>query len=302
MARTMSHLVTVEESGQTVGQILSEQLGLSKRQITALKRGEEGITVDGIHARVTRTVVPGEVVAVCFFQEKSELLLSERDVPVVYEDEDLVLYNKPAGMSCHPGKHGENDTLANVFARQFSGSTGQAPVFRAVSRLDRDTSGLVLAAKNQYAAAVMHAQAEKRYLALVQGKMAPLSGTITLPIFRPDSRLRSRKTGSGQPAVTHYRVLGSSSTYSLIEIWLLTGRAHQIRVHMSSIGHPLAGDALYGGDLSLIGRQALHCFWMRFTNLSGQMQEFSAPLPEDMAKALSDAGIDSGAIAVLHVR
>lgn len=202
-------------------------------------------------------------------------------VPVLFEDEDLLVFDKPAGMPVHPSLYHRMDTLGNAFAAMYPHLT-----FRPVHRLDRNTSGLVAVAKHPIAAANLHERIRKTYLALAEGT-PPQSGTITTPIARvPDSLIERCVSPDGKPAVTHYKVL-QYGRYALTELHLETGRTHQIRVHLSHIGCPLAGDDLYGGSLVHIGRHALHCAAFDYTDSLGSVHRIESPLPQDMRDLLN---------------
>lgn len=201
-------------------------------------------------------------------------------VPVVFEDEDIIVYDKPPGMPVHqsPGHYG--DCLANVFAAGFPDTP-----FRAVNRLDKDTSGLCLAAKSRIGANISPHNISKVYFAVCCGEITEAL-RIDEPIGRVDgSALRRMVRNDGKRAVTNVFPISGNGRYTFLKICLETGRTHQIRVHLSHRGFPLAGDGLYGGDMSDIDRQALHCGEMKMIHpVSGRMINISSPLPEDMKK------------------
>lgn len=201
-------------------------------------------------------------------------------VPVVFENESLVVFDKPFDMPVHPSIKHQGDTLGNFFASRYPGIT-----FRAVNRLDRDTSGLCIVAKDALAAKLLQGSCEKVYFAAVCGSI-PESGVIDAPIARERESIIVRCVREdGQRAVTRYKRLEAGERYSLAEVMPETGRTHQIRVHFSHIGAPLAGDDLYGGSREDIGRQALHCGKMTFTDPStGEKITVSSEIPEDMKK------------------
>lgn len=201
--------------------------------------------------------------------------------PIVYEDNDVAVYDKPVDMPVHPSHLHRYDTLGNLFAAQHKDMT-----FRPINRLDKDTSGLCAVAKNPFSAAKLSGNIEKTYFAVVCGKLSG-GGTIDAPIGRCDGSVITREVRpDGQRAVTNYTVLGGSGKYTLVRIKLETGRTHQIRVHFAHIGYPLAGDDMYGGDISDITHQALHCGELEFTlPVSGEKICLSSPIRDDM-KAL----------------
>ena len=224
--------------------------------------------------------------------EHSDITPVEMPLDIVYEDEDILVVNKPALLPVHPSIRHYEDTLANGVMHYFQKEDSPF-VFRCLNRLDRDTSGLTLIAKNPFSAAMLSRQVKNRqlhrtYVALVEGEL-PGSGTIDAPIARAkDSAiLREINRESGQPAITHYTCMEKRNGLSLASITLETGRTHQIRVHMTSIGHPLPGDFLYNPSNKQMQRQALHSASLAFTHpVTGQMLTFHATIPKDMQQLL----------------
>ncbi|WP_242836302.1 RluA family pseudouridine synthase [Ruminococcus flavefaciens] len=208
------------------------------------------------------------------------------NVPIAFENDSLVVFDKPGGMPVHPSIKHQGDTLGNYFAHLYPQLT-----FRAVNRLDRDTSGLCIIAKDALAAKLLQGSCEKVYYAAVQG-LIPDSGTIDAPIARERESIIVRCVREdGQRAVTHYKRLLCSDKYSLAEVHLETGRTHQIRVHFAHIGAPLAGDDLYGGLRDDITRQALHCGSLSFSDpLTGRLITVSSELPGDIKALFSTGG------------
>ena len=211
---------------------------------------------------------------------------------IVYEDEDILVINKAADTPIHPSQGNYENSLANGVAGYFK-HKGENVVFRCINRLDRDTTGLVVIAKNMLSGAVLNQAMIQReihriYLAVVKGEL-PESGTIDFPIARKEGSTIERCVDfeCGEHAVTHVQCVEKNEKYSLAKIWLETGRTHQIRVHMNAIGHPLPGDFLYHPDFSEIGRQALHSWRLEFMHpVTGALMKFEQPLPEDMRKLL----------------
>ena len=216
--------------------------------------------------------------------------------PVVYEDEDLVVVNKPANMPIHPSMKNYENTLGNAAAWYYQ-RQGKAFIYRCVNRLDKDTSGLTILAKHMVSGSILYGQMTKReiyreYLAIVQGIMSKGEGVVDLPLGRkPESAImRMVDYAHGERAVTHYRVLGTCTRgqappegVSILSLHLDTGRTHQIRVHMAHLGYPLIGDYLYNPGNHQMERQALHSYRLRFIHpITGVPLEFTAPLPEDM--------------------
>lgn len=207
-------------------------------------------------------------------------------VAAVYEDEDLVVYEKPPEMPVHPSLRHLNDTLANAFAAQYP----PPAVFRPINRLDRNTSGLCVVAKHALAAKKLGETLEKTYFGVAEGAFADSQGLIDAPIARADDSIIMRIVAEGgQPSQTEYRVLRQALTHTLVEFHLRTGRTHQIRVHCAHMGHPLAGDDLYGGSMGLIQRHALHCGEVRFIHpVSGREISLQSPIPADIQAVFSE--------------
>ena len=211
---------------------------------------------------------------------------------------DCLVYNKPVDMPCHQAKTHQQDTLANVFARDCR-ERGLTLSYRCINRLDRNTSGAVVVAKNAHAATVLGGvgrggiQVHKRYTALLTGILPYERGMIDAGIARIDEETINRMVdNAGQPARTGFEVLGYGARHTLAEFSLYTGRTHQIRVHMWWLGYPLAGDDIYGWDFDLIQRHALHCGRIWFPHpVTGERIEVSAPPPEDFLEAIRRAGV-----------
>lgn len=216
---------------------------------------------------------------------------SDQPVAVIYEDANWLVVNKPAGLTSVPGPSNREDTLVNRVKGYLLAHAAENLKPHLITRLDRDTSGLVLIAKHRVAQGMLADPAigkslQKTYLAWIAGTLQPASGTIDLPIDRvSDSPRRTVVTSGGQRAITTYQVLATTQAISRVQLTLVTGRTHQIRVHLTHLGHPLLGDALYGGDQTLIQRQALHAATLQFFDpFSEQTLSFSAPLPADLKK------------------
>lgn len=282
------------ETPKKLAHFLSQDMGLTKRQIRQAKFRQEGICVNGIRSRVTDVLKPGDQVRVLLEEgdrESSQLGSLEGELSVLYEDEDILAVDKPAGLVVHPSGGHYGDSLANLAVGYYR-KQGMAVKIRPVGRLDRDTSGIVVFAKNQVAAARLSAQKadgryQKTYLALAEGVPEPQKGTICAALVRDEEHpMKMRTAKEGLLAVTHYEVAGDFGTYSLLRIVIETGRTHQIRVHMSSAGHPLLGDRLYGTDTT-IGRGALHAAACRFFQpFTGEEILLKARLPEDMRRLI----------------
>lgn len=277
--REISYTVPAEFDG-VQAQVFLKSRGISRRVLTALKRSG-GLTRGGGILRTVDAVHAGEVITLQLDGGETSVAANpELSADVVYEDEDVVVFNKPPFMPVHPSQRHHDDTLANLFAARYPGLP-----FRPINRLDRNTSGLCVCAKNQFAAAALSGSISKVYYAITDG--TPPGNTVNAPIGRlGDSVIERCVTPDGKPAVTHFRKIAGERR-ALLRITLETGRTHQIRVHMSHIGFPLCGDDMYGGDCTAISRQALHCGEVEFTlPVSGERITVSAPLPEDMAAIL----------------
>mgnify|MGYP005944389923 CR=1 FL=1 len=294
MGHRFTYVVSPEEEREnlTVEWFLRRH-GYSRHIITGLKRTEDGIFRNGVRAWTSQAVHAGDVIETHLVETEPSDGILPRPVPfsVVYEDDDILVVDKPADTPIHPSIGNYENTLANALAYRFA-SRGEHFVFRAVNRLDRDTTGLLLIAKHKISGAFLSAMTAKKeirreYLAIVSGKPEE-SGTIDLPIARKDGSTIERciDMDHGEHAVTHYRCLDYRDDLgcSLVRLRLETGRTHQIRVHMKAIGHPLLGDFLYNPDYRFIGRQALHSYTVAFRHpITGEAMEFTAPMPEDFS-------------------
>lgn len=225
---------------------------------------------------------------------------------IAYEDEDILVVDKPAGLTVHPGPGHPNHTLVNAILAHCSNIVTRGDSSRPgiVHRLDKETSGLMVVAKNDVARQYLIDQFKSRavtkgYLVLVNGKVFPQEGKIEAPIGRdPHYRKRMAVVEDGREASTKYRVREYLGDYSFLEVSPETGRTHQIRVHLSAIGHPVAGDAVYGGKSPHIGRQFIHAYHLGFyLPTSGTYQEFTCPLPRDLEEALESLGQSAGEVA-----
>ena len=251
---------------------------VSRRLITKLKQIENGITKNSIRAKTIDIVCVGDKIEIALNDEKVLVPNGDLNVIVKYEDEDIIIFDKPPFMPVHPSHNHLEDTLGNYFSYICSGLS-----FRPINRLDRDTSGLCVVAKNSYFATALQRSMSKTYFAIAQGHISR-SGIIDKPIARVDTSIIKRCVDdNGQYAVTHYSVLDSNDKYTLCKVRLETGRTHQIRVHFSYIGYPLAGDDMYGGSMFDINRQALHCGEIEFFHpVSKKIIRVISDVPDDM--------------------
>lgn len=258
--------------------------------MTVLKYGGS-ITRRGIALRSCDPVHADDVIELHLPEENNEIEPVQGCLDILYEDDFLLVVNKPPFMPVHPTKVHQLDTLANIVS-YLQEQKGEKYTFRALNRLDKDTSGCVVIAKDRLTYALTQPTITKKYLAVCEGIITE-DGTVSAPIALEDgSSIRRCVSPAGQHAVTHYHILAAGAGHTLVELRLESGRTHQIRCHMSSIGHPLAGDDLYGGSRSMIGRQALHCSDLAFFHpFSDQKIELCAELPDDMQALLHRCGI-----------
>lgn len=277
--RELTFEVTQPENGLTALDLLKGR-GFSRRIVTKLKQSG-GLTRGGTVLRSVDRVFFGETVRVRL-PEDSAAVEPNPDVKAaaVYEDEDVVVFDKPPYLPTHPSIGHYTDTLANLFAAMYPGIA-----FRPLNRLDRNTSGLCVCAKNRLAASALRGKVSKVYYAAVDGRISE-AGSVSAPIGRvSDSIIKRAVRPDGQPAKTLYKPVLWENGRTLLAVTLLTGRTHQIRVHMAHIGFPLCGDEMYGGSCSDIARQALHCGEVEFTNpVTGELVSLKSKIPEDISR------------------
>jgi 23S rRNA pseudouridine1911/1915/1917 synthase len=280
--------VTSEADGLTVLDILRSKLNLSRKLIRKLKR-TGGIRVNDEESYTNRLVVTGDIVRALICDEESTVTPVPIPIDIVYEDDAILILNKPGNMVVHPVRNHQFDTLANGVAHYLL-QQGLKQQIRPVHRLDRETSGLIVFAKNQLihkdlSLQLRSGQFKRAYLAIVHGVLSEASGTIDLPIARSNTESLVRVIcPQGQRAVTHYKALKPLNRGALVHLQLDTGRTHQIRVHMSHIGHPLFGDFLYGKtEPELIERQALHSAMISFLHpVTLEHMNVALDMPQDM--------------------
>lgn len=297
MERIITYNISLNEDGLRVEQFLRRK-GYSAQNLASIKRMPKSILVNGVHYYMKQQLHTGGRLLVHI----QETTCSEKIPPVyaplsiVYEDEDLIVINKPAGMPIHPSMNNYTNSLANALAWYYQ-EQGKPFIFRCCNRLDRDTSGLTVVAKHLVSGNILSAMTREKkvcreYLAIVRGHVTPESGTISAPLARKEGTIIERVVDfeRGEPAVTHYRLVEEKNGHSLVALKLETGRTHQIRIHMKYLGYPLIGDYLYHPDMEFIGRQALHSHRLAFSHpITGEAMEFTAPLPEDMKSVLNPA-------------
>lgn len=258
MTRTLSFRIKAEHDGTDIRTFVRRTLGLSARVLTALKYQGE-ILLNSVPAKSIDRLKDGDTLTLTLFDEAGVYEPVETAISVLYEDEDFLVMHKPAGMPVHPSPGHDRDSVLNVAAWYFRHEPHFT--FRPLYRLDRDTTGALVLAKNKFAAC---AELEKIYIAVCEG-IVPEEGVIDAPIGLKPGHTVQRCMGQGQPAVTEYKRLKTDGKYSLVQFRLRTGRTHQIRVHMSGIGYPIAGDDLYGGHLDKTDRQMLCCERVRIS-------------------------------------
>lgn len=308
MKRILTYPITESDSDQRIYDFLCHH-GYSRHIRTWLKQHPGSVRLNGEEALFYFPLKNGDLLEISLEEEHPSENIVPVDLPIhiIYEDEDLMVIDKPADMPVHPSIGNYENTLANAAAWYFHRQNIPF-VFRCINRLDRDTTGLLILAKHMLSGAILSDQMKKRaihrtYLAITEGKTDP-AGTIDSPIGRTDQSLILRQVDheNGDSACTHYlQNCWHSKTFypetlpvpqdglSLVQLQLETGRTHQIRVHMTSIGHPLIGDTLYNPETALMNRQALHSYRLAFTHpVTGISLEFTSPLPEDMAEFFPD--------------
>ena len=292
--RILTYTVTPEEDGRMVKGILRGSLQLSYTLLKSLKWRENAILLNGQSVHVNTIVHAGDTVSVVLSERtpREDLYCANAAKPdIVYEDDDLLVLNKPAGVAMHP-KSG--DASAPSLAAMLTSYLGEGSVPHFVSRLDKGTSGLLIAAKSGYVhdrlrRALHSSDLRREYRAVAVGRVEPPYGVIDAPIGRAEgSIIRRCVRADGLPSLTEYETLQVNDRFTLLRLRPQTGRTHQLRVHMAYLGHPLAGDWLYGTeDKTLIARPALHSYELWFTQpVTGQKLLFTAPIPQDMQRLM----------------
>lgn len=294
MKCVLKKTVSSEFSNKTLLDFLKFDMRLSSALIRKAKRIENGITVNGVLTYVTARVNIGDLVEVCIEtdDEKSENIPTcSLPLEIVFEDENMLVINKQGGVPTHPSLNNYEKTIAGAVMNYFE-KQGKNFVFRAVNRLDKGTSGLMIIAKNPHFHELMKNSLHtgdfvREYLAVVDGILSS-DGRIDAPIFREDNSIIKRVVDlRGVKAITHYKVIKNYSDKSLVSLRLETGRTHQIRVHMSHIGHAIYGDFLYGKEEENLNRPALHSYKISFKNpMTNELKEFICPLPKEIKNIL----------------
>ncbi|MBQ7840039.1 MAG: RluA family pseudouridine synthase [Lachnospiraceae bacterium] len=295
MERTLIYRIDDDNAGITVAQYLKKK-GYSSANLTDLKKMPESILVNGKWEFMIFRLSAGDVLTVHIQENTSSEKIPPVSLPldIVYEDEDLMVINKPADLPIHPSMGNYTHSLGNAVAGYFA-EQNIPFVFRCINRLDHNTSGLTIVAKHMLSGSILstmvkHREIRREYLGIVRGSVTPPAGTITAPLGRKSGSIIERTIDfeNGESAITHYRVLEEKNGHSLVLLHLETSRTHQIRIHMKYLGFPLIGDSLYNPDMEFISRQALHSARLVFLHpITGQRMEFTAALPEDMRRVIS---------------
>lgn len=296
MNRNIDYIIDEDSAGLRVEQFLRRKR-YSGQNLSEIKRMPKSILVNGVHYYMRQELSTGDhlQVRICETQNSEKIPPTKLPLDIVYEDEDLLVLNKPAGMPIHPSLNNYTNSIANALAYYFQ-SQGKPFIFRCCNRLDRDTSGLTIVSKHLVSGSILsdmtkYRKVHREYLAIVRGSVTPSEGTIQAPLGRKEGTIIERTVDweHGEDAVTHYKVVKKANGHSLVSLRLETGRTHQIRIHMKYLGYPLIGDYLYNPDMEYMTRQALHSHHMEFTHpITGEHMSFTAPLPEDMARVMQE--------------
>lgn len=296
MNRNIDYIIDEDSAGLRVEQFLRRKR-YSGQNLSEIKRMPKSILVNGVHYYMRQELSTGDhlQVRICETQNSEKIPPTKLPLDIIYEDEDLLVLNKPAGMPIHPSLKNYTNSIANALAYYFQ-SQGKPFIFRCCNRLDRDTSGLTIVSKHLVSGSILsdmtkYREVHREYLAIARGSVTPSEGTIQAPLGRKEGTIIERTVDweHGEDAVTHYKVVKEANGHSLVSLRLETGRTHQIRIHMKHLGYPLIGDYLYNPDMEYMTRQALHSHHMEFTHpVTGEHMSFTAPLPEDMARVMQE--------------
>lgn len=296
MNRNIDYIIDEDSAGLRVEQFLRRKR-YSGQNLSEIKRMPKSILVNGVHYYMRQELSKGDHLQVRICETKNSEKIPPTNLPldIIYEDEDLLVLNKPAGMPIHPSLNNYTNSMANALAYYFQ-SQGKPFIFRCCNRLDRDTSGLTIVSKHLVSGSILsdmtkYREVHREYLAIARGSVTPSEGTIQAPLGRKEGTIIERTVDweHGEDAVTHYKVVKEANGHSLVSLRLETGRTHQIRIHMKYLGYPLIGDYLYNPDMEYMTRQALHSHHMEFTHpITGEHMSFTASLPEDMARVMQE--------------
>ncbi len=302
MIRIITYPIPESENGRSIERFLKKHL-YSHPDLAYLKRTSGSVLRNGAYARLIDILQTGDLLQIQIEELASSPSIQPASLPlsILYEDEDIIVVNKAAGMPTHPSEKNVDNSLASALLAYYE-AQGIPFVFRCSNRLDQDTSGVTVVSKHRISGSILATMnerhlVEKEYLAIAVGHVTPAQGSISAPIGETTNgslHLRTVNYDAGKPAVTHYEVVKTCGPVSLVRLKLETGRTHQIRVHMQHLGYPLIGDPLYGvegacllSEQSPIHRQALHAHRISFAHpITGEAVSFTAPLPDDMAEAL----------------
>lgn len=304
MTRTIQYKIEEQHNGKCISMFLKEK-EYSRAVIIELKKTKTGIQKNGTWAGVNEILNTGDILEICLTEQGSSenIVPKEFQLDILYEDEDILVVNKPYDTPIHPSVNNYNNTLANGVVHYYQ-QQNKPYIFRCINRLDRDTTGVTILAKNLISASILSKRMKERglsrtYVAFVEG-ITKEEGTIDLPIGREEGTIIKRKIDEkeGKHAVTHYCKLEElqveGKAVSVVALQLETGRTHQIRVHMASIGHPLLGDFLYNESNHMLTRQALHAASCAFYHpITGEYKRITAPLPKDMAMLMQRSSNES---------
>jgi len=283
----LTWLANTEHKGVRLDYILRREYGLSRRQIIRLKQRPGSVLINGLPVLITTFLKPGDSVHISMVEHLPPLPPDPIPLDIIFEDQDIIIINKPAGLVSHPTRGYSRGTLANALSHYWQQKGEQRPA-RLVTRLDKDTSGLVLAAKTAWSHyRLSKTEIHKVYYALTRGIPAPPQGEIALAIGRGwDNPLKRGPNPQGKPAVTRYTTVLKGNNVALVKLIPLTGRTHQLRIHMASIGCPLVDDYMYGCEEGIVGRTALHASAVVFCHPRGAEMQFSVALPQDIQHAV----------------
>lgn len=289
--KTITFIVPSELNNIDAYTFLRKHCEISARTLSKLKRTNLGITRNGELLKTIDILHSGDIVELAMPDDINEIKPVEGELDILFEDKYILVVNKPPLMPVHPTKIHQEDTLANIIS-YYMNKNGEHYTFRAINRLDRDTSGCVLLCKDRYTANSLKNSVNKEYVAVCEGEIS-CSGTVSKGIKVMEGRSIQRVVAEdGAHSVTHYYPLLFKNNHTLTRFVLETGRTHQIRCHMSSLGHSLAGDDMYGGSLLYIKRQALHCYRVSFIHpITKEKIDIKSELPADMCAVLGEKSI-----------
>ncbi len=304
MTRRIQYKIEEQHNGKCISMFLKEK-EYSRAVIIELKKTKTGIQKNGTWAGVNEILNTGDILEICLTEQgaSENIVPKELQLDILYEDEDILVVNKPYDTPIHPSVNNYNNTLANGVVHYYQ-QQNKPYIFRCINRLDRDTTGVTILAKNLISASILSKRMKERglsrtYVAFVEG-ITKEEGTIDLPIGREEGTIIKRRIDEkeGKHAVTHYCKLEElqieGKAVSVVALQLETGRTHQIRVHMASIGHPLLGDFLYNESNHMLTRQALHAASCAFYHpITGEYKRITAPLPKDMEMLMQRSSNES---------